>query len=85
MNQSVLFNDDIHCDEAAQQVSFTAQSSGALVRCYLSTSYLNRIGIDRTSNQELVTQCLLFQFDIEEDAQQAIDDEHLNERNELWL
>ena len=85
MNQSVLFNDDIHWEEAAQQISFTAESSGALVRCYLGTSYLNRIGIDSTGNQELVTQCLLFQFDIEEDAQQAIDDEHLNKRNELWL
>jgi hypothetical protein len=85
MNQNVLFNDDIHWDETAQQVSFTAQSSGALVRCYLSASYLSRIGIHSTTNQELVTQCQLMQFDIEEDAQQAIDDEHLNERNELWL
>lgn len=85
MNQSVLFNDDIHWDECAQHVSFSAQCSGALVRCYLSASYLERIGINSRSNKEQVAQCQLMQFDIEEDAQSAIDDERLNEKNELWL
>jgi len=85
MNQGILFNDDIHWDEATQHISFSAQCGGALVRCYLSASYLKTLGINSSHQQELVNQCKLAQFDIEDDAQQAIDDEHLNDKNELWL
>ena len=85
MNQSVLFNDDLHWDPLTQQIAFTAQCSGALVRCYLSAAYLQRNGVDDKTTDQQVAHCQLIQFDIEDDAQQAIDDEHLNDDNELWL
>jgi len=85
MNQGILFNDDIHWDETAQQISFSAQYGGALVQCYLSATYLKTLAINSSDQQDLVNQCQLAQFDIEDDAQQAIDDEHLNDKNQLWL
>ena len=85
MNQSLIFNDDIHWHPQYQLVSFSAQYSGALITCYIKDSYLEKIGVTDVTSAEKVNQCQLMQFDIEEDAQQAIDDERLNDDNELWL
>ena len=85
MNQNVLFNDDFHWDQPQQMVCFSAQSAGALIRCFLTQSYLDKIGAAGDNEQTIVEQCLLMQFDIEDDAQQAIEDEHLNDKSELWL
>lgn len=85
MNQSVLFNDDFHWDQPLQLVSFSAQSAGSLIKCFLTESYLEKIGAIGDNEQTIIDLCQLMQFDIEEDAQQAIEDEHLNDKNELWL
>jgi len=84
MNQSILCNDDLAWDEATQQVRFTAQAAGAHITCYLALSYLKKAGLSSSSAAEIVEFCESIQFDIEEDAQQAIADEHL-EGDKLYL
>jgi len=84
MNQSILFNDDMTWDASAQQLRFTAQSSGARIICQVTLNYLQRQGLSSDKAKEIVGFAQLIQFDIEEDAQQAIADEHL-ENGILYL
>jgi len=85
MNQSILFNDDFYWDEAGQRVRLTAQSGGAIITCYLTISYLQRLGLTSSLPQEIIAYCEMVQFDIEEDAQQGIADEHLDNNSTLCL
>jgi len=84
MNQSILFNDDMTWDASLQQLQFTAQSSGARIICQVTLSYLQKQGLSSEEAKEIVGFAQLIQFDIEEDAQQAIADEHL-ENGILYL
>lgn len=85
MNQSILFNDDFSWDSDNLNVRFTAQHNGAIITCLLSPSYLKAIGFNEGTAKNAVAFCELMQFDIEEDAQQAINDERLDENNQLKL
>ncbi|NRA61916.1 MAG: DUF1488 family protein [Psychrobium sp.] len=85
MNQSILFNDDMSWSAEETQLSFSAQSGGAMIKCYLTMSYLQRIGLVAVDEAAIIEFCQLMQFDIEEDAQQAIEDERLSDDNQLWL
>lgn len=85
MNQSILCNDDFTWHPEAQQVSFTAQAAGARITCLLSLTYLRKLGLADDLPEAIIKHCELMQFDIEEDAQQAIEEERLDETNKILL
>lgn len=81
MNQSILINDDLAWNQSAGRVEFSAICAGSIVICQLSPQYLINKGLDRnTSPEHMIKFCETITFDIEDDAQQAIDDEqHIDE------
>ena len=83
MNQSILFNDDMSWSAKESLLSFSAQSGGAMIKCYLTMGYLQRIGLIAVDEAAIIESCQLMQFDIEDDAQQAIEDERLSDDNQL--
>jgi len=85
MNQSILFNDDFAWDETHKHVTFSAQSGGARVQGVVTLTYLRRLGLTIVEANAIVEFCQLVQFDIEEDAQQLIEAEHLDQSNTLEL
>lgn len=86
MNQSILINDDMTWNVDKDCIEFTAICAGAIVVCQLSKQYLIKKGMDITSNSDAVIKyCELISFDIEEDAQQGINDEQHIDENLLIL
>ena len=85
MNQAILFNDDMSWSADKQHVGFSAQSGGGLIACFLTINYLKRLGLTHDDERGIIEFCQMIQFDIEEDAQQAIEDERLTDDNQLWL
>ncbi len=86
MNQSILINDDIQWDVQQNRVSFTAINAGSIVSCHLSKHYLLKKGMDESIEPAAILEfCSLIEFDIEEDACQAINDEQLSDEGVLIL
>ncbi|MDP2560984.1 DUF1488 family protein [Psychrobium sp. 1_MG-2023] len=90
MNQAIIFNDDIHWCKDRQSIVLTAQYSGCLITCVLSSDYLTKFVSLGTVIESLLPQQLVKltsdnQFDVEEDAQIALEDERLSDNNELLL
>ncbi|MGB1200025.1 MAG: hypothetical protein ACPG5R_00590 [Cognaticolwellia aestuarii] len=54
MNQSILFNDDLHFDKSKQAWCLTAQIAGALVKVYFYSTQLKQLtSIDRCTQYDL--------------------------------
>lgn len=86
MNQAILFNDDLQWNEPKQQAEVSALYSGSIVQCFISISYLQRKGFTgKLSDNEINEFITLISFDIEEDAQQAIEDEMLTDEGIINL
>jgi len=85
MNQAILFNDDLMWCQDTLQTKVTAQSAGILIQVFVSMGYLQRLGLGSTEPAAVLAFCHQVQFDIEEDAQQLIEQEQLNEKNQLFL
>lgn len=76
MNQAILFTDDQKWNEQLQAVDFSAQQSGALIGCFISLSELQYwSGVTITSPQQALTVFSEWRFDIEERAEQLIEEE----------
>ncbi|MDF2155114.1 DUF1488 domain-containing protein [Vibrio sp. CAU 1672] len=86
MNQSILFPDIQSWDEASQSVSFPAQQSGALIECYVTKHKLAKISgsIIETEQQALSAfgDC---RFDLEEIAEELIEDEAFNQEGHIII
>lgn len=86
MNQSILINDDMRWDPVLNSISFTAISAGAIIQCQLTKAYLVAKGMNKQLGEvEILGFCALIEFDIEEDASQAIENEQLNDDGVLIL
>ncbi|MBF9001090.1 MULTISPECIES: DUF1488 family protein [Vibrio] len=84
MNQSILFTDIQHWDEARQSVGFTAQQSGALIECWIDKGGLEALsGMVITSGQQALQVFSSLRFDIEELAEELIEDDRYNEAGEI--
>jgi len=86
MNQSILFNDDMKWNAQIRCVEFSAINAGAFVKCQLTHRYLANKGLKQILDEVVIIEfCKLIEFDIEEDAHQAIDDEQLSQDGVLIL
>lgn len=86
MNQSILINDDMTWNGESQQVEFTALYSGAAIQCILTMEYLTNRGFNGEVQSKFINEfCSLISFDIEEDAQQGIEEEQLDDNGRMIL
>lgn len=86
MNQSILINDDMRWDSTLNSVLFTAISAGAIIKCQLTKAYLVMKGMNEQLEPVAILEfCVLMEFDIEEDASQAIENEQLTDDGVLIL
>lgn len=86
MNQSILINDDMRWDSTLNSVLFTAISAGAIIKCQLTKAYLVKKGMNEQLEPVAILEfCVLMEFDIEEDASQAIEKEQLTDDGVLIL
>ncbi len=86
MNQSILFPDSQRWDDANQRIVFPAQQNGALIECSISCDELEKISgyTIKTGEQALAVfnDC---RFDLEELAEQLIDDELFNDDGKIVI
>lgn len=86
MNQSILFPDIQSWDEASQSIHFPAQQSGALIECYVTKQQLSKMsGLDIEDEQKAVEAFLVLRFDLEEMAEELIEDEAFNEEGHIVI
>jgi hypothetical protein len=86
MNQSILFPDIQSWDESSQSIHFPAQQSGALIECYVTKQQLSKmIGLDIEDEQKAVEAFLALRFDLEEMAEELIEDEAFNEEGHIVI
>ncbi|WP_070970307.1 DUF1488 domain-containing protein [Vibrio sonorensis] len=79
MNQSILFPDIQTWDEDGKRVIFSAQQSGALIECLVSIDELSKLsGQAVKSGDEAIAIFKQYRFDIEELAEECIEDENFN-------
>ncbi|NOH85127.1 DUF1488 domain-containing protein [Vibrio sp. 03-59-1] len=86
MNQSILFADIQTWDQHKSVVTFPAQQAGALIECSISLEMIERLsGISVDGEQQTLQVFSSIRFDIEELAEELIENEEFNERGEIEL
>lgn len=86
MNQNILFSDDKEWDDSRQCVIFFAQQAGQLIPCTASLGLLSELdGNSVTSQQQALEAFSRVQFDLEEMAEEAIEDETFSPSGEIIL
>ncbi|MEH0389789.1 DUF1488 domain-containing protein [Vibrio mimicus] len=86
MNQSILFPDLQHWDENKQAVVFFAQQNGALIECFVTRQVLQELsGEALVESQHVMTVFSEWRFDLEELAEQAIEDEMFNSLGQIEI
>ncbi|GEM76251.1 DUF1488 family protein [Vibrio sagamiensis] len=80
MNQAILFTDIQSWHTVTQSVKFTAQQSGALIDCYITKKKLEKLsGLSMKTEQAIMDVFVEYRFEVEEIAEQLIEDEAFNE------
>lgn len=86
MNQSILFPDIQSWDEEKQAIVFPAQQSGALIQCLVNTAELEKLsGQQVEGEQQALTVFSQYRFDLEELAEELIEDEEFNSKGEIEI
>ncbi|MGY0617462.1 DUF1488 domain-containing protein [Vibrio sp. FJH11] len=86
MNQSILFPDIQSWDETSQSVNFPAQQSGALIECYVTKQKLAKMsGLAVEGEQQAITAFIACRFDLEDVAEELIEDEAFNEEGHIII
>jgi len=90
MNQTILFSDNERYNSALEQVEFEAQCQGALVTCVISVDNLFQLNekdakLQDTSETEILSLFESSRFDIEDIAEQLINDQRFNEDGKVYL
>ncbi|NOH81383.1 DUF1488 domain-containing protein [Vibrio sp. RE86] len=86
MNQSILFPDIQSWDEDKQAIVFPAQQSGALIQCLVNTAELEKLsGQQVEGEQQALTVFSQYRFDLEELAEELIEDEDFNSKGEIEI
>lgn len=84
MNQSILFADIQTWDEQLQAVRFPAQNSGALIECLIRVEELEKlVGTNIADQQQALKVFSDSRFEIEELAEELIEDEEFNSQGEI--
>lgn len=86
MNQSILFADIQEWDQLKCVVTFPAQQAGALIECSISLEMIERLsGISVDGERQALQAFSSIRFDVEELAEELIDNEEFNEKGEIEL
>ncbi|MGR5237357.1 DUF1488 domain-containing protein [Vibrio alfacsensis] len=86
MNQSILFPDMQSWDETSQSVNFAAQQAGALIECYITKQKLEKLmGSVIKTEQAAIEAFVDYRFDIEEMAEELIEDEAFDEEGHIII
>lgn len=86
MNQSILFPDMQSWDEVLQSVNFAAQQSGALIECFVTKQKLEKLsGSELDTEQAVIAAFIDYRFDLEEIAEELIEDEAFNEEGHIII
>ena len=85
MNQSILFPDIQSWDEELAGVKFPAQQSGALIECLATLDYLSHFGEPVTTAEQALQVFNINRFEIEELAEELIEDEEYNQLGMIEL
>ncbi|MHA2689541.1 DUF1488 family protein [Vibrio harveyi] len=86
MNQSILFPDMQSWDKTLQAVNFTAKQSGALIECYVTKQKLEKLGGSLIETEQAAIKVFIdYRFDIEEIAEELIEDEAFNEEGNIII
>ncbi|HBH7908659.1 TPA: DUF1488 domain-containing protein [Vibrio parahaemolyticus] len=86
MNQSILFPDMRSWDEVSQSVNFAAQQSGALIECFVTKQKLEKLsGSELDTEQAVIAAFIDYRFDLEEIAEELIEDEAFNEEGHIII
>jgi len=86
MNQSILFPDMQSWDEVSQSVNFAAQQSGALIECFVTKQKLEKLsGSVLNTEQAVIAAFIHCRFDLEEIAEELIEDEAFNEEGHIII
>ncbi|EPN4956116.1 MULTISPECIES: DUF1488 domain-containing protein [Vibrio] len=86
MNQSILFPDMQSWDEVSQSVNFAAQQSGALIECFVTKQKLEKLsGSELDAEQAVLSAFIDYRFDLEEIAEELIQDEAFNEEGHIII
>ncbi|MGR5174420.1 DUF1488 domain-containing protein [Vibrio owensii] len=86
MNQSILFPDMQSWDEASQSVNFAAQQSGALIECYVTKQKLEKLSDSLIETEQVAIKVFTdYRFDLEEIAEELIEDEAFDEEGHIII
>lgn len=86
MNQSILFPDLQQWDEQKQSIVFPAQQAGMLIECVVSLARLSALsGLPLQSGDEALQQFKALRFDLEELAEERIEDELFNSDGQIEI
>ena len=86
MNQSILFNGGVVWQETQQRLMFSAQMMGATVPCYISRHYLEQLAARPLLRPaDLLQTFEALRFDIEELAEQKIEEQEFAEDGSIYL
>lgn len=86
MNQSILFPDMQSWDEASQSVNFAAQQSGALIECYVTKQKLEKLSDSLIETEQAAIKVFTdYRFDLEEIAEELIEDEAFDEEGYIII
>ena len=86
MNQSILFPDIQSWDEVSQSVNFSAQQSGALIECFVTNQKLEKLSGSLIETEQAAIKVFTdYRFDLEEMAEELIEDEAFNEEGHIII
>ena len=90
MNQAILFSDNERYNVELQQVEFSAQCQGALITCIISVDNLFQLNDKNFKSQDISETIILSlfessRFDIEDIAEQMINDQAFDEDGKVYL
>ncbi|TOB32979.1 DUF1488 domain-containing protein [Vibrio parahaemolyticus] len=86
MNQSILFPDIQSWDEVSQSVNFSAQQSGALIECFVTKQKLEKLSGSLIETEQAAIKVFTdYRFDLEEMAEERIEDEAFNEEGHIII
>ena len=86
MNQNILFPDLQKVDTEKRAVRFDAQQAGSLIACFISIADLEkRERVVLETEEAILAAFNGNRFDLEELAEEAIEEEDFNTCGEIWV
>lgn len=85
MNQNILFSDRCEWDDERQVVVFQAQQAGQLIDCIVSLGLLSQLDDTKVSKEKALAAFERVRFDLEDMAEEAIEEEAFSPTGEIAL